>query len=245
MGKAKKKIKVIKPKVIDEPPAATENGKKVQVQQLLDGKLTEEAFETKHYFIMEAKGTGLRIRYTEASEETAQERHSKLTNQGKAKAADGYRYEWIINRLRAKDLQVNDKKIMEAIHAFHRVFWAIPPIRPEPLIEEREEDVEYIEIRSYKFCIRARAESWEKKLDKWAAGLFPLKPKDAKKRAEKAREAKGKVLAWIDDHAKLRRGEKATDAEREAYVKVLQDHIMERLDQKVRARTGNQATLEV
>jgi hypothetical protein len=104
------------------------------------------------------------------------------------------------------------------------VFWGGDD---QDMIEEGEETIELRTIKTFKFFVRVKADLWTKKTEKWSKALFPEKPKNAQKRADKAMAARGKIEAWIQDHIRIFHNEVATPKEQEAYYKLLHDHIFE------------------
>jgi len=215
------------------------------VQQLIEGGFVKEAHDTKIYDVLEAVGTGLKIRYTEKTASVAIDNYEKNVRKNAKKAAN-YRKEWILNRLKAKDYKDDDKTLLKALNALARSFWNYEENKiPKDFIVHRIEEIEFIEIQTYKYYLRLRLKAWEAKLSKWAGQLHPLKPKDASKRADKARAARGKIEAWLQEQVRIYKNEIATPKEQEAYSKVLKDHVFKRLDEVHRAWGGNQSSLEV
>jgi hypothetical protein len=214
------------------------------VQQLLDGNYITEIHDTKVYNVMEAKDTGIFLRYTDRASETANEHYDDIKKKSTTKAG-AYRHEWILNRLRAKGYKASDKTLLNAIRALYSIFWndSATPAHRE-LIDERVEEIEYTEIKTFKLTPRLRSAVWKSKLEAWSLSFSPTKPKDARRRQEKALKAKALFAVWMAKHLKPVKDQVCTPKEAQAYQKLLVDHVLEQIEKKRKAKVP-QETLEV
>jgi hypothetical protein len=214
------------------------------VQQLLDGTYIQEKTETKVYNVMEAKDTGIFLRYTDRASEGANEHYDDLKKKAATKAS-AFRHEWILNKLRAKGYKASDKKLLDVIRALYSIFWndGETPAHRE-LINEHVEEIEYTEIKTFKLSLRLRSAVWESKLEKWSLDFNPQKPKDARKRQEKAKRAKALFAVWMAKHIKPVKDQVCTPKESEAYVKLLGEYVNTQIEAKHKAKAP-QAKLEV
>lgn len=203
------------------------------VQQLLDGKYIQEEMETKTFQVLEAKGTGIFVRYTDKGAEGASTHYDALMKKSEAPNAEAYRHEWIINRIRAKGFKASDKMLLEVINALYAVFWDENKAKVrKDLIESRTEEIEYTDIRTFKLHLLLRSIVWEKKLEKWSLEFYPTKPKDARRRQEKSKHSKALFAVWMAKHIKSVKDQTCTPKEANAYQELLIDHITKQIEDK-------------
>jgi hypothetical protein len=189
--------------------------------------------ETKTFQVLEAKGTGIFIRYTDKASEGASMHYDVLMKKGGAPKAEAYRHEWIINRIRAKGFKASDKTLLEVINALYAVFWDEKKAKiRKDLIESRTEEIEYTDIRTFKLHLHLRSIIWEKKLDKWSLEFYPTKPKDARRRQEKSKRSKGLFAVWMAKNIKPVKNQTCTPKEANAYQALLLDHVIKQIEDK-------------
>lgn len=147
--------------------------------------------------------------------------------------------------MKAKGYHPNDKLLLEAIHALHAVFWDAKANKVrKDFIDSRVEEIEYTEIKTFKLTLRLRSAVWESKLEAWSVSFSPTKPKDVRKRQEKALKAKALFAVWMAKHLKPVKGQVCTPKESNAYQKLLIDHIVKQIEDKHKADVP-QSKLEV
>lgn len=205
----------------------------VTLQQFVDGTFVHEERKIVHYNVLEALGTGIRLRFTDVGRDAAKKHHLSLLK-ANGESAEDYRWEWVLNHIRARGFHASDGRILTALGSLMRAFWDRETALIIPnTISSYAEDIEYIYIRSFKLYLRVPVSSWDKKREKWVRELFPLKPRNRQRRKEKSDAARIKIEAWIKKKARVVKGQELDRLEFVAYYQLLRDYILNPIDKQV------------